>query len=56
RLPLEIASEIFIHSLPSVPSAGALDSPMLLLRICNSWTDIALSTPNLWSSIHLDFP
>ncbi|KAJ7026975.1 hypothetical protein C8F04DRAFT_1123824 [Mycena alexandri] len=30
--------------------------PLLLLNICNSWTDIALYTPALWSSIYLDFP
>ncbi|KAJ6525088.1 hypothetical protein DFH09DRAFT_1189045 [Mycena vulgaris] len=27
---------------------------MLLLNICNAWTDIALSTPVLWAAIHLD--
>ncbi|KAJ7453716.1 hypothetical protein B0H11DRAFT_2245351 [Mycena galericulata] len=29
---------------------------MILLNICNAWTDIALSTPTLWSAIHIVFP
>jgi hypothetical protein len=29
---------------------------MLLLNICNTWTDIALSTPSLWAAIHIIFP
>ncbi|KAJ7657481.1 hypothetical protein B0H17DRAFT_870855, partial [Mycena rosella] len=58
RLPLEISSEIFIQCLPSTsnPQPGARDIPMLLLNICNAWTDIALSTPALWEAIHIQFP
>jgi hypothetical protein len=29
---------------------------MLLLNICNTWTDIALLTPSLWAAIHIIFP
>ncbi|KAJ7472176.1 hypothetical protein FB451DRAFT_1036811, partial [Mycena latifolia] len=56
RLPLEISSEIFILCLPSRPVPGSLKMPMLLLDICNTWTAIALSTPALWSAIHVDAP
>ncbi|KAJ7754086.1 hypothetical protein B0H16DRAFT_1543624 [Mycena metata] len=59
RLPLEISSEIFVKCLPPGPlhpQPSARAPPLLLLNICNSWTDIALYTPTLWSSIHLDFP
>ncbi|KAJ7102765.1 hypothetical protein C8R44DRAFT_346617 [Mycena epipterygia] len=56
RLPLEISSEIFIRCLPPLPKPGASHVPMLLLNICNTWTDIALSTPALWASIHINFP
>ncbi|KAJ7102812.1 hypothetical protein C8R44DRAFT_808579 [Mycena epipterygia] len=56
RLPLEISSDIFIRCLPPIPKPGASHVPMLLLNICNTWTDIALSTPALWASIHIDFP
>ncbi|KAJ7434805.1 hypothetical protein B0H11DRAFT_2116125 [Mycena galericulata] len=29
---------------------------MLLLNVCNTWTDIALSTPALWADIRVVFP
>ncbi|KAJ7457988.1 hypothetical protein B0H11DRAFT_1873461 [Mycena galericulata] len=57
RLPLEISSEIFIQCLPPLPvPPGARHVPMLLLNICNAWSDIALSTPALWAGILLRFP
>ncbi|KAJ7310867.1 hypothetical protein DFH08DRAFT_456414 [Mycena albidolilacea] len=56
RLPLEISSEIFRQSLAPFPDVGPLHAPMLLLNICNTWTDIALSTPSLWAAIHIIFP
>ncbi|KAF7361449.1 F-box domain-containing protein [Mycena sanguinolenta] len=60
RLPLEISSEIFLQSLPPFPE-GMYEScphhiPRLLLSICNAWTNIALSTPGLWSAIHILLP
>ncbi|KAJ7445103.1 hypothetical protein FB451DRAFT_1055800, partial [Mycena latifolia] len=52
QLPLEISSEIFIHCLPTLPTGyccpDALDAPLLLLHICHSWTNIAISTTALW--------
>ncbi|KAJ7860518.1 hypothetical protein B0H13DRAFT_2073788 [Mycena leptocephala] len=57
RLPLEISSEIFLRCLPATPAeVGARHVPMLLLNICNAWTDIALSTPSLWAAIRIVFP
>ncbi|KAJ7449980.1 hypothetical protein B0H11DRAFT_2289356 [Mycena galericulata] len=56
RLPLEISSEIFIQCLPLLPEPGAHNIPMLLLNICNTWTDLALSTPALWDSIRVVSP
>ncbi|KAJ7457905.1 hypothetical protein B0H11DRAFT_1738048, partial [Mycena galericulata] len=53
RLPFEISSEIFIQCLPFLPEPGAHKLPMILLNICNAWTDIALSTPTLWSATHI---
>ncbi|KAF8145437.1 hypothetical protein K438DRAFT_1991835 [Mycena galopus ATCC 62051] len=29
---------------------------MLLLNVCRAWTAIALSTPDLWTTVHIDFP
>ncbi|KAK6974618.1 F-box domain-containing protein [Favolaschia claudopus] len=57
RLPLEISSEIFVHCLDNTASnPGALQVPLLLLNICHSWTNIALSTTNLWTTIDVTFP
>ncbi|KAJ6477588.1 hypothetical protein C8R45DRAFT_1157408, partial [Mycena sanguinolenta] len=55
RLPREISSEIFLLSLAPSPTAGKQDVPTALLRISNAWTDIALSTPRLWTTIHIHF-
>ncbi|KAJ6558227.1 hypothetical protein B0H19DRAFT_132460 [Mycena capillaripes] len=56
QLPLEISSEIFLQSLPILPKPGLNNVPMLLLNICSAWTDIALSTPDLWTAINITFP
>ncbi|KAJ7453591.1 hypothetical protein B0H11DRAFT_1820259, partial [Mycena galericulata] len=53
RLPLEISSEIFIQCLPSLLEPGAHHLPMILLNVCNAWTDIAISTPVLWEAIRV---
>jgi hypothetical protein len=67
RVPAEIWSEIFLHCLPSsvelpesmevIPSRllvfNPRNAPALLLRVCRDWTDIALSSPRLWSWIGL---
>ncbi|KAJ7453704.1 hypothetical protein B0H11DRAFT_1621137, partial [Mycena galericulata] len=56
RLPSEISSEIFTQCLPLLVEPGAHNIPILLLNICNTWTDIALSTPALWAAIRVVFP
>ncbi|KAJ7026941.1 hypothetical protein C8F04DRAFT_1238329 [Mycena alexandri] len=57
RLPLEISSEIFLRCLPDhSPKPRARTAPMLLLNICQTWTQIALSNSILWTSIALNFP
>ncbi|KAJ7762053.1 hypothetical protein DFH07DRAFT_815091 [Mycena maculata] len=56
RMPLEISSEIFIQCLPPFPEPGSSHIPMLFLNVCKAWTEIALSTPALWSAIHVQFP
>ncbi|KAJ7302658.1 hypothetical protein DFH08DRAFT_71592 [Mycena albidolilacea] len=53
-LPNEITSEIFIHFLPIYPAPPPLigiHSPTFLTRICRTWREIALATPQLWRSI-----
>ncbi|KAJ7321097.1 hypothetical protein DFH08DRAFT_1086017 [Mycena albidolilacea] len=57
RLPRETASEIFIHCLP--PSENTykyLRDPLLLLGICTRWSEIALSTPQLWANLCVEIP
>ncbi|KAJ7666911.1 hypothetical protein DFH06DRAFT_1295045 [Mycena polygramma] len=58
RLPLEISSEIFLQSLPSFAERKPTvqDAPMLFLRICHAWRNIALLTSELWSGIQITFP
>ncbi|KAJ7142882.1 hypothetical protein C8R44DRAFT_761344 [Mycena epipterygia] len=56
-LPPEIISRVFVETLPSHgrvrPSAHT--PPLTLAQLCSQWRDIALSTPELWSAIDLDF-
>ncbi|KAJ7459437.1 hypothetical protein B0H11DRAFT_171458 [Mycena galericulata] len=61
-LPVEITTEIFLRCLPdSISSSGKkyrtpLDEPPnLLTRVCRDWRAIAISTPSLWSHVHLEF-
>ncbi|KAJ7641562.1 hypothetical protein FB45DRAFT_1054052 [Roridomyces roridus] len=59
RLPLEISSEIFLRCLcldrasPEYRRTGIDDIPIILLQICHAWTEIALSTTALWSTLHI---
>ncbi|KAF7361471.1 F-box domain-containing protein [Mycena sanguinolenta] len=48
RLPLEISSEIFLQ--------GGRQAPAVLMGICHAWTEIALATPKLWTTIRINFP
>lgn len=56
-LPMEILAHIFVGCLPRHgrvrPSAHM--PPLTLAHICGQWRDIALSTPELWSSVDLAF-
>ncbi|KAJ6504582.1 hypothetical protein C8R47DRAFT_151596 [Mycena vitilis] len=50
-LPVEITSQIFVHCLPdSARDVSPLDAPLVLGRVCSVWRNIALSTPQLWTS------
>ncbi|KAJ7592786.1 hypothetical protein C8J56DRAFT_929485, partial [Mycena floridula] len=56
-LPEDMLREIFVNCLPSNKPANIAitDAPLLLGRICRSWRELALSTPELWASIHVHF-
>ncbi|KAJ6472797.1 hypothetical protein DFH09DRAFT_1475082 [Mycena vulgaris] len=58
RLPLDIIQEIFIACLPAHRNCvmSAVEAPVLLGRICSSWRTISLSTPHLWSKLHVVEP
>jgi hypothetical protein len=58
RLPQELVQEIFLSCLPNDRNAvmSSSEAPVLLGRICKSWRQISLSTPQLWSSLHIPIP
>ncbi|KAJ7031042.1 hypothetical protein C8F04DRAFT_1112088 [Mycena alexandri] len=55
RLPLDIIQEIFVACLPTHRNCvmSAVEAPTLLGRICSSWRGISLTTPRLWSRLHI---
>ncbi|KAJ7772175.1 hypothetical protein B0H16DRAFT_1409618, partial [Mycena metata] len=54
-MPPEILQEIFMACLPTEHYAimDTSQAPLLFGRVCSSWRSISLSTPTLWSSIHI---
>ncbi|KAF7378213.1 F-box domain-containing protein [Mycena sanguinolenta] len=57
-LPTEITCRIFVECLPEDgyvrPSTAR--APLLFMRICRAWRDIAVFTPELWCSLELECP
>ncbi|KAJ7781005.1 hypothetical protein B0H16DRAFT_1877806 [Mycena metata] len=54
-LPPEITSEIFLHCTPE-GYRDAVDTrfaPLLLMRVCRAWRQVAISTPALWTTFHV---
>ncbi|KAJ7499962.1 hypothetical protein FB451DRAFT_1207089 [Mycena latifolia] len=58
RLPLDVLQEIFVACMPKDRNCvmSAREAPVLLGRICSSWRTISLSTPRLWSRLHIAEP
>ncbi|KAJ7437758.1 hypothetical protein FB451DRAFT_1450368, partial [Mycena latifolia] len=58
RLPVDVLQEIFIACLPTHRNCvmSAVEAPVLLGRICSFWRTICLSTPRLWSRLHIVEP
>ncbi|KAJ7123964.1 hypothetical protein C8R43DRAFT_1111800 [Mycena crocata] len=58
RVPLDIIQEIFTACIPSHRNCAmvASEAPVLLGRICSSWRSVSLSTPRLWSRLHIVDP
>ncbi|KAJ2936764.1 hypothetical protein H1R20_g327, partial [Candolleomyces eurysporus] len=57
RFPREVMELIFMHSIPPTASRRSnlsiCHAPMVLLRVCKLWREIALTTPQLWASVEL---
>ncbi|KAJ6561811.1 hypothetical protein B0H19DRAFT_1026608 [Mycena capillaripes] len=58
RVPDDVLREIFVASLPETNNAviSSRESPLLLCGVTSGWRQVALSTPWLWSSLHLVIP
>ncbi|KXN89122.1 hypothetical protein AN958_06323 [Leucoagaricus sp. SymC.cos] len=55
RLPAELLAQVFEHCLPSDTFSVPVSSqaPLLLAHTCPRWRSVALSTPSLWSTLHI---
>jgi len=55
RLPPDMLQEIFCRCLriDQYPTMSAKDAPLLLTRVCRMWRDVAVSTPQLWTRLHI---
>ncbi|KAJ6561809.1 hypothetical protein B0H19DRAFT_943958 [Mycena capillaripes] len=58
RIPDDILREIFVSCLPQTHNAviSPRKAPLLLCDVTSGWRYVALSTPQLWSSLHLVIP
>ncbi|KAJ7130306.1 hypothetical protein C8R44DRAFT_775296 [Mycena epipterygia] len=54
-LPFELVSKIFTHCLPvdGLLPLSFDELPLLFVRVCRSWKDVAMATPALWTSIRV---
>ena len=58
RVPKDVWQKIFIYCLPTthLPVMSATEMPLVLTQVCTLWRNIALSSPKLWSSLHITIP
>ncbi|KAH8114244.1 hypothetical protein DFH11DRAFT_256908 [Phellopilus nigrolimitatus] len=56
KLPFELLYEIFLLTLPTVPSFKAYESPLLLTHVCSWWRECAILQSALWDTIYLPSP
>ncbi|KAJ7729940.1 hypothetical protein B0H16DRAFT_1893722 [Mycena metata] len=57
ELPYELTSKIFIDCLPLRRRVRPRrrQAPLQIAQVCGHWRAVALATPELWSSIYLEF-
>ena len=57
RLLPDILQEIFYHCIVrTYPILSATEAPMVLTRVCSSWRSVALSSPRIWTRLHIPLP
>ncbi|KAK7022436.1 hypothetical protein R3P38DRAFT_2628879 [Favolaschia claudopus] len=56
RLPVELLSEIFTLCVSGISRSriNCCEAPMSLLQVCQSWRDVALAIPNLWTRLEVE--
>ncbi|KAH9481413.1 hypothetical protein JR316_0005939 [Psilocybe cubensis] len=56
-LPPEILAEIFAYCIPTeqFPIPSRTEAPLLLTHVSSFWRSVAISTPDLWSSFHINY-
>ncbi|KAF6763716.1 hypothetical protein DFP72DRAFT_873241 [Ephemerocybe angulata] len=54
-LPDDICREIFLRCLPegTLATPHPLSPPVVLTHVCSQWRQVALTTPHLWSTLHV---
>jgi hypothetical protein len=57
RLLPDILQEIFYHCIGrTYPILSATEAPMILTRVCSLWRSVALSSPRIWTRLHIPLP
>ncbi|KAF9260862.1 hypothetical protein L218DRAFT_871502, partial [Marasmius fiardii PR-910] len=58
RLPEDVMTEIFLRCLPTDrnPTRSVEEAPLLLTRVNRKCRDVVLSSPRLWSALHIYAP
>ncbi|PPQ65296.1 hypothetical protein CVT26_000256 [Gymnopilus dilepis] len=56
-LPPEILTEIFTYCVPleQYPIPCRTEAPLLLLQVSSQWRNLALSIPDLWAALHINY-
>lgn len=58
RLPCDVIREVFLWCLPTDRNCAMScdEAPVLLCRVCSSWRRITMTTPVMWTSLHIPVP
>ncbi|KAF8905049.1 hypothetical protein CPB84DRAFT_1772275 [Gymnopilus junonius] len=56
-LPPEILTEIFTYCIPldQYPIPCRTEAPLLLIQVSPQWRNLALSVPDLWTALHINY-